>query len=385
MDDFKALIVGGGIAGAAAATALRKEGLSVHVYERSSAPYEVDAGVSVWGNAIAALSKLNLARKAIERGDIIHTATLVNWHGKTISTHDVAAADKELGFPSIVIHRRELLDVLLSDLDEGIVRYDAPVEAVHHDHLSARLHTARGRFDSGTVLIGADGERSTVRTIALGKEEPRYSGYTCWRAVLPFPESEWRSGQAVEVWGRGQRFGITRIGGGRVYWWATRNTDAGGQDADAKRELMHFFHGWFDTVTTLIRQTPDEAISRTDVYDRIPTRRWGVGRVTLAGDAAHAPTPNLGQGACMAIEDSIVLARYLADAARDRREPAEALRAYEHERFARTAMVTRQSWRLGQIGQWANPLVCAVRDLAAKLAPESIYRSGHRGIVGYQV
>jgi 2-polyprenyl-6-methoxyphenol hydroxylase-like FAD-dependent oxidoreductase len=110
-----------------------------------------------------------------------------------------------------------------------------------------------------------------------------------------------------------------------------------------------------------------------------------VGRVTLIGDAAHAPTPNLGQGACMVLEDAVVLAKWLREGAAGRMEIPAALRAYENERYARTAMVTKVSWRLGAVGQWANPVVCAVRDFVTSLTPQFMFLQNHRSVVGFEV
>jgi 2-polyprenyl-6-methoxyphenol hydroxylase-like FAD-dependent oxidoreductase len=383
-DASNALIVGGGFAGLSAALALSRAGLDVSVFERHPRPTEVNAGVSLWGNAIRALSKLGLARAAIEAGDIITHATLMNWHGKTISTCNIGDADRALGYPSIVIHRQDLLEVLLSALDPGVMHYNAACVQSRHTPERVILHTSDGHDHTGSILIGADGNRSQVRANLYGSEPLRYSGYTCWRGVLNYPESKWPKGHAAEVWGRGQRFGITRIGKGRVYWWATKNALENQHDADTKRDVMHAYEGWVDPVPDLIKHTREGTIIRTDICDRPPTKRWGQGRVTLVGDAAHAPTPNLGQGACMVIEDAIVLAKYLAESAAGRLEVPAALRAYERDRYQRTAMVTNVSYRLGRVGQWTNPLLCAMRDFVTSLTPNFMFLQNHKSVVGYE-
>jgi 2-polyprenyl-6-methoxyphenol hydroxylase-like FAD-dependent oxidoreductase len=383
MESPRALIVGGGFAGLAAAVALTRAGLSASVFERASAAREVNAGVSLWGNAIRALAKLGLARHAIDAGDIITTATLMNARGRVISRCDIADADRALGYPSIVIHRQALLDLLLSALEPGTVRYGEPCETLHHGRDRVTLHTTRGH-EVGDLLIGADGGRSRVRSVLFGERPLRYSGYTCWRGVLDYPLEGWPSGHAAEGWGRGQRFGITRLDRQRVYWWATRNAAPGGRDADARAELLRHYKGWAAPVPELLERTLPAAITRTDIVDLPPTRQWGVGRVTLIGDAAHAPTPNLGQGACMVIEDAVVLAKHLTEYARGRMAPDAALRAYERDRYARTAMVTNVSWRLGRVGQWTNPVMCALRNLATSLVPRFMFMQNHRSVVGFE-
>jgi 2-polyprenyl-6-methoxyphenol hydroxylase-like FAD-dependent oxidoreductase len=150
------------------------------------------------------------------------------------------------------------------------------------------------------------------------------------------------------------------IGNGRVFWYATHNCPAGGQDraGERKSRLSRLFEDWREPIEQLIEATDEGAILRNDILDRRPVRHWGSGRVTLLGDAAHPPTPNLGQGACQALEDALVLAGCLAD----QREPVAALRAYEARRMKRSAALIEQSSLFGKIGQWEHPLLCSLRD-----------------------
>lgn len=135
------------------------------------------------------------------------------------------------------------------------------------------------------------------------------------------------------MWGRGERFGVVPIGRERVYWFATANVpEGGGNSKDQKEELLRRFGTWAEPVAELISLTPETAIFRNDIYDRQPLEQWGMGRVTLLGDAAHPMTPNLGQGACQAVEDAVVLADCLSNL----RDVSKALRTYESRRIGRT-------------------------------------------------
>jgi 2-polyprenyl-6-methoxyphenol hydroxylase-like FAD-dependent oxidoreductase len=163
-----------------------------------------------------------------------------------------------------------------------------------------------------------------------------------------------------ESWGRGQRFGIVPMGDGRVYWYATKDAPEGQRDADgrAKQNLVALFSGWHEPIPALLAATEEAAILRNDIYDRDPLRRWSEGRVTLLGDAAHPMTPNLGQGACQAIEDSVVLAACLKKAGK-----VEAgLHEYQERRIPRTNGMVEESRKVGEVAQWRNPLLCWVRD-----------------------
>jgi 2-polyprenyl-6-methoxyphenol hydroxylase-like FAD-dependent oxidoreductase len=185
--------------------------------------------------------------------------------------------------------------------------------------------------------------------------------------VVAAPEG-WDRGRMGELWGRGARFGVVAIDARRLYWFAVLNAPPRATfGGTAKSVLLDRFAGFHPDVSGLIAATPDEAILHNDISDRPPSRRWGSGRVTLLGDAAHATTPNLGQGACQAMEDGVVLSACLA------RDPGPGgLRAYELARMDRTRRVTETSWRLGRVAQWENRFACVVRDAMMRLVPASV-------------
>ena len=139
--------------------------------------------------------------------------------------------------------------------------------------------------------------------------------------------------------------------------------------AGRKAEVLASFHDWHTPISEAIEATEPSVIFRNDIVDRRPVKHWGQGRVTLLGDAAHPTTPNLGQGACQAIEDAVFLAASLRGAS----DVPIALRSYESQRQARTAFITNQSWLIGKICQWENPLACWLRN---KLSMTSLARRG---------
>jgi 2-polyprenyl-6-methoxyphenol hydroxylase-like FAD-dependent oxidoreductase len=382
---MRAIVIGGGIGGVTAALSMARAGIETRVYEQAPAPSEVGAGISLWGNAIRALSHIGIKDDVVAAGDILHVGELRTWKGRVISLMAVGEADRELGHPSVVIHRADLLDILVRHAPKGMITFGAHCAGVRQQDSEVVVRFTGGQSHYADTVVGADGINSQVRAAVLGSQPVRYSGYTCWRGVVEYPIEKWPSGHAAEVWGRGMRFGITRIGHGRVYWWATRNARPNGRDGDVHKELLSYFRGWWEPVTDLLRHTPPSQIIRSDINDRPPTHAWGKGRITLLGDAAHATTPNLGQGGCMAIEDGVILARHIARAHRGIVDVTSALRAYEEERYPRTTMVTNMSWKLGRVGQWSNPVMCALRDFFAGLTPQFMFRQNHRQVVGFPV
>lgn len=365
----KALVIGGGIGGAAAAIALVRVGIEVAVYERAPEPGEVGAGLGLGSNAMRALERIGADAPVRAVSEPAGRAELRTWRGRVLARTDLNELDRRAGTLSAVVHRAELLGALLSCLPEGVVRFGHRFIGLEQDGggVTARLETQSGEVrDRADVLIGADGINSAVREAIRGREPTRYSGYTCWRGVAEFPYERVPAGYVSESWGPGARFGITRIGRGRIYWWAAVNAPEGRSFPDAEGFLLDRFGGWHEPIADLIRATGAGAIIHNDIADRPPRRGWTKGRVALLGDAAHATTPNLGQGGCMAIEDGAVLARRLAGAG----EVEGALREYERDRFARTASIVRASWGLGRWGQRENAAVRWARDLTIRAMPD---------------
>ncbi len=359
-------MIGGGIGGLAAASALQRAGMRVIVFEQNHELREVGAGLTLWANAVQVLQELGLASELATVSAPLTHYECWSWRGKRLGSMPLDRIEKAMGAPNIGIHRADLLRLLAGTLAPGTVELDAHCAGFTQEEWGVTSHTASGQHHHADVLVGADGLHSVIRAQLLGQQPPRYSGYTCWRGVAPFEDAQVSPGISSETWGRGLRFGMLPIGNGRVAWYATRNCPAGEQDRPRERKpLLHrLFHNWRAPIEQLIEETSEAAILRNDIFDRRPARHWGSGRVTLLGDAAHPPTPNLGQGACQALEDALILARCLGSA----REPVVALRAYEACRMKRSAAIIEQSYLFGRIGQWENPLLCSLRDALTPLA-----------------
>ncbi|MFO0805037.1 MAG: FAD-dependent monooxygenase [Gemmataceae bacterium] len=359
---MRAIVIGTGIAGLSAAIGLRKVGIEVALYERAPELREVGAGISLWANALRALD-------ALGAGDAVRAASLPLLRselraeeGRRIQVSFSARYfEKKLGVRPFVamIHRAELVATLASFLPPDTARYGYECTGVEQAAGRARARFANGHHDEADVVIGADGIRSAVRAAILGQEEPRYSGYTCWRGVGPRPPGI-EPGYIGEWWGRGRRFGITTLPRDRVYWFAVANSPPGLKSDNEHAKVKDLFQDWAEPVPEILDTTPAEGVIRNDILDRPPTKTWSAGAVGLIGDAAHPTTPNLGQGGCLAIEDGVVLARVLQAST----DLATAWAAFTAERFGRAAAITNESWRFGRIAQWQGRLSCWFRDRA---------------------
>jgi 2-polyprenyl-6-methoxyphenol hydroxylase-like FAD-dependent oxidoreductase len=371
-------IIGGGIGGLTAAIALRNRGIQAHVYERSRELTEVGAGISIWPNAVKALRALGLGEGLRSISPETSNFALRRWDGSFISRTPSRVLERRFGGGVLLLHRAELLQLLAENFGGDALHLDHTCVGIEEDADGVVARFGNGETARADVLIGADGLRSTVRSW-LGHSDPvRYSGYTAWRSVVRFDPSRI---VASETWGCGQLFGIHPLTNGRVYWYATANTVEGGNDLErgSMDALLTLFKGWHEPVEALIRAA-GASILRNDVYDRDPIPRWGRGRVTLLGDAAHPMVPNLGQGACQAIEDAAELAWCLTN------EPnAEAgLKRYEALRIARTRDIVLASRRMAALGQISSPMLCRLRDLAVRLTPNAASLRSLAPVVGYE-
>ncbi|MEW6130501.1 MAG: FAD-dependent monooxygenase [Acidobacteriota bacterium] len=378
----RAIIIGGGIGGLCAAIALKRKGIDVTVFEKTCELQEVGAGLSLWLNAIKALDKIGLTQ-ALQALSIPQVSGGVrNSKGALLSSAFNAETNEKSEPLIIVLHRAELLAALLKTLGEENVKLNAQCIGFTQDDKRVKARFADGSEVVGDFLIGADGINSVVRATLFGRARPRYSGYTAWRGVTEFNDPILRQG-ASESWGKGARFGIIPMSQNRVYWFATKNAPAGEKDAAAGRkgELLDLFQGWHEPIERLLEATDETAILRNDIIDREPLRSWTQGRVTLLGDAAHPMTPNLGQGACQAIEDAVVLADSLVANV----EVTAALKNYEANRLKRANKIVTQSWRIGKVIQMENDFVCTLRNTVVRFTPAAMQRKQLNWIIEYAV
>ncbi|MFF5971109.1 FAD-dependent monooxygenase [Streptomyces sp. NPDC012769] len=379
----RALVIGAGIGGLAAAATLRRAGVEVQVFERAPELRPGTTAVSLMSNAILALRELDIdiAPGLDKRGEVFDELRFLTRRGRLIRALPFRELAERLGASNYAVHRADLQQTLLEAVgDDRVIEFGAVAKEFVTGDDGVEVTFEDGRKASGDVLIGADGFNSTIRRqVPGGADRPRPGNYACWLATVPFDHPRLTEGYAAHYWGRGQRFGLADIGHGRAYWWATKNVPPGasGRLRRGKEGLAGLFADWADEVREAIRVTPEETIVRITAQDRPFLRQWGTGRVTLLGDAAHPMLVSLGQGAALAIEDAVVLARHL----RDTTDPAAALRGYEDERRPRTEGLVAAARALSETEQLEDPVKSRMRDLYFRLAPLSTFTRQNEAVL----
>jgi len=382
------VIVGAGVGGLSLAVALRRMGIEVTVFERRTDPRAIESGGGfiLWNNAVKALRQLDLADSVQQAGA---TLELVEWRtprGRRLAMWPVSEIGHSVGEPALGVRRMKLQSILVRAVGDGVLQLGAECTGFTQDADGVTVRLADGREQRAEALIAADGINSIVRSqLHGGWTRPRYAGVSQYFGITDL-ETELASAHTfMELDGRGLRFFIFPVGSGETYWAAATSASrpregAARPGADEKDRLLDHFRGWAEPVESLIDGTHVGAIYQRDIVDRPPITRWGQGRITLLGDAAHPITPNLGQGACQAIEDAVVLSKSLQSG----RNVPEALRAYEASRIARTNSFVRRSRMIGAVGRWRNPLACLARDhLTRVLVPGPALRQ-HARDMAYQ-
>ncbi|HET9875565.1 MAG TPA: alpha/beta hydrolase fold domain-containing protein [Mycobacterium sp.] len=364
---MKAIVIGGGIGGAATACALLREGVEVELYEQAAQFGEIGAGLQISANAVrvlehlgvgAALREVGVAAEAVEFRDL-RTDELL--HHTSLGGTEL----DRLGAQFIQAQRPDLLDILVSRLPGGIVHLRERCVRFEEDADRVTAFFESGHTATGDVLIGADGIHSIVRDRMLGQQEPEFSKIIAWRALVPHDKIEhlhlepkchvwWGPYRSVVLyWVRHMRLlnfvGIVPSSETAAESWLVRG------DVQAIRDS---FRGCTERVAGVIDQIEDPFV--TGYYFRHPLPRWSAGRVTILGDAAHPMHPFLAQGACQAIEDAAVLSRLLVRSSSA--DVPASLKDYQNKRLPRASRVQRASMDQERVWHLSDPAEIAVRN-----------------------
>ena len=359
-----ALIVGAGIGGLAAGIALRMAGWQIRIFERAESPRELGFGLLVSPNAIAALRALGVAEIVLARGHAPRRGEVRRLDG-TLIKHAEFPPPAAMGGPTVVALRSALHGALLDTV--GIDALHLHHEAVGYASAGDRvtLRFANGAAAEGDLLVGADGIGSVVRRQLHPAEPPsRPANLIAVRGAVHGAVHHLGDRSGVFYLGPGVESFLARASDTGIYWVLSLARElVPGNTRDPAAILAHLsprFDATFRAVTSV---TTD--LRCDELVDRDPLPFWGIGPVTLLGDAAHPVLPQTGQGAAQAIVDAVTLGRLLGGDA----EVASALRRYEAERRPKTAILVAQGRRVARLMRSRSLTVNALRELVIRLIP----------------
>jgi FAD-dependent urate hydroxylase len=360
---LRILVVGAGTAGLATARALRIAGFRPDVVEELPATVVPGAGIYLPGNAARALRALGLDAPLRPLGDLIFRHVFCDTTGESLCELDVAALWAGVG-ESRALSRADLQRVLLTAVG-GDVRYETAVRGLDIGGSTAKVEFSDGVRADYDLVIGADGRRSTVRALAELGGAAVPTGQIVYRSVVT-------GGPAIADWtallGRRCGFVVMPMGGRRLYCYADET--AAEAPADPLARVRELFGDWGGPVPAILDATEKVQVARTD---EVVLDAWSRGPVLLVGDAAHATSPSLAQGAAMAFEDAVVLAEVLRDLA----DVPAALVEYERRRRPRTTSVHNNTRHRDR----TRDVPALLRDPLLRRRGERLLGDHYRGLV----
>ncbi len=367
---MKVIIIGAGIGGLTTAIALQQRGIAYEIYDAAQGNQPVGAGIMLGANAMRVYDRLGIAEELRKKAVLADNIYIRNCRGEILQEINNGEVEKKYGTGTYGLHRATLQGVLLDHCEQP-VQYNKRCASISEDSKGITVHFSDGGKAAGTLVIGADGIRSVVREQHVVKAHYRYSGQTCWRAIIPVDLPVAEASEASETWskkGDGLRAMYAQVGPQQVYFWATKAMPAGTMMSAEKalqylREELADYPGYMQTI---LQQLRPEYLIQNDLSDLTPLNVWHRGRAVLLGDAAHATTPNVGQGAGQAIEDAWVLAQCLAA----NENYKQAFETYQQRRMERAKKIVKLSWQIAKLTNWKGRFLTGLRDGLMKSMPK---------------
>ncbi|MCI2774731.1 FAD-dependent monooxygenase [Staphylococcus petrasii] len=357
---MKIAIIGAGIGGLTAAALLQEQGHDVKIFEKRSTIQEVSAGIGIGDNVLQKLGNHDLAKGIKNEGQNLTSMNVLDDKGELLTSAKLKEDTLNVTLP-----RQTLIKLIQSYVQPDTIFTDYQVTKVDNEESQVMVHFSNHASQSFDMCIGADGIHSAVRQTVQPEAKILYQGYTCFRGLVDEADLK-HSDSANEYWGQRGRVGIVPMINNQAYWFITINASEKDPKYRSfeKPHLQAYFNNYPEEVRQILDKQSETDIIKNDLYDMKPLKTFVYGRTVLLGDAAHAMTPNMGQGAGQAMEDAIVLTNCLSSY-----DFEKALARYDKLRVKHTAKVIKRSRKIGNIAQKEGTLTTKVRNRVMKMTP----------------
>jgi 2-polyprenyl-6-methoxyphenol hydroxylase-like FAD-dependent oxidoreductase len=370
-------IIGGGIGGLTTAIALQKRGFNAKVYEAAPELLPIGAGILMASNAMQIFQRLGFEQKVKAAGNVLGQFGIGNHAGKPLNTVDIADIERQFGQPTVALHRGVLQQVLTEELSDNSLFLNKKLTNIEQTAEKVMSHFADGTVVESDILIGSDGVHSATRRLLWGEQPMRFSGQTCWRGIVKTRLPNVKN--TCELWGKTgeRRVAMIQVGTEDVYFYYTEKEKQGFRllKEDTLPHIMEGLKEFPSIYTEVISQAQPEHIYHDDLSDLPPLSTWYKNRVILLGDAAHASTPNLGQGGCQAVEDAWYFAKMLAETpplTTDLAAVQTIFSQFEKVRRPKNEFVRNTSWQLGQLSNIGGAVGYRLRNFLLGITPDSV-------------
>ncbi|NIF05076.1 NAD(P)-binding protein [Chryseobacterium sp. Tr-659] len=367
-------IIGAGIGGLTLGNILKQHQYDFTVYEAAPEIKPVGAGIMMAVNAMQVFDKLGLKEKIEKAGNKIHRITIADETLKPISKTEIQDLENQYNSCNVAIHRAELQKILAENIHSEGIRLNHSLQTIEKKE-NYILNFENGNTIESTIIFGADGIKSPIRNQVLKTGNIRSSGQKCWRGLVDFDLPERYHQEAFEVWGKGKRFGFVKISAQKVYWYACINDKSFGRYLS----LTDIFNDFDPLILTLIETTAKENIICNEITDLTPIPRWYSENLCLIGDAAHATTPNMGQGACQAIEDAYIIGKLLEKS----KDFNIVFEEFQRIRRKKVDYIVNTSHTIGKISQWERGN--SLRNFMMRLIPDRINQNMAKKIIELEI
>ncbi|OIW10853.1 hypothetical protein TanjilG_27799 [Lupinus angustifolius] len=349
------VIVGAGIAGLATALSLHRLGVGSLVLEQAESLRTSGTSLTLFKNGWRVLDAIGVANDLRTQFLEIQGMVIKSVDGREL--RDFTFKEEDESQEVRAVERKVLLETLAGQLPKDTIQFSSKL---------AKIETSP---NGESMLELTDGSKLLAKW--MGFPEPKYVGHCAYRGLASYPDGQPYGPRVNYIYGRGLRAGYVPVSPTKVYWFICFNSTSPGSkitDSSLRKKLAkELIRDWPSELLNIVDSTPDDTVIRTPLVDRwlwpTITPPASAGSVVLVGDAWHPMTPNLGQGACCALEDAVVLAKKLAGAIKSE-DPSveEALRSYGTERWSRVFPLSIRANLVGSLLQWENSVVCSVRN-----------------------